>query len=291
MAAGRLKIAKADIIALFESRGTKVLKRSEIDEILFENRKFWRLTDSTTVHSFIAFMLDDTKLEQVDFEFPSRKEIRYIWGNVSVYELVLSLKPDSYFTHFTAMYLHELTDQIPKTLYLNYEQPPKLYRETSLEQTRIDAAFQRPVRVSNNMAAYKDQKICILNGMYTGKLGVIDIEGPQAEIIRVTNVERTLIDITVRPVYSGGVFEVLKAYRLAKEKVSVNKLVAMLKKLNYTYPYHQAVGFYLERAGLYKDSSIALLRKFEMKYDFYLTHQMKDMSYSREWRLYFPKGL
>jgi predicted transcriptional regulator of viral defense system len=291
MASTRLKIAKADIIGLFENRGIRVFKRSEIDEILLENRKFWRLSESTTVHSFIAFMLDNTKLQQVNFQFPVRKEIRYVWGKVSVYELVLSLKPDSYFTHFTAMHLHQLTDQIPKTLYLNYEQPLKFHREMNLEQSRIDAAFQRPVRISNNIAVYKDQKICVLNGMYTGKLGVIDIEGLQSEKIRVTDVERTLIDITVRPVYSGGVFEVLKAYRLAKEKVSVNKLTAMLKRLNYVYPYHQAVGFYLERAGRYKDSSIGLLRKFGMKYDFYLTHQMKDTSYSKEWRLYFPKGL
>ena len=83
---------------------------------------------------------------------------------------------------------------------------------------------------------------------------------PDAGPLRLTNLERTLIDITVRPVYSGGVFEVAKAFELAKEKLSVNSLTAMLKKLEYTYPYHQAVGFYLERAG-YKSSLLDLLRK------------------------------
>jgi len=24
--------------------------------------------------------------------------------------------------------------------------------------------------------------------------------------------------------------------------------------------------------------------------DFYLTHKMKDMSYSKEWKLFYPKG-
>ena len=64
--------------------------------------------------------------------------------------------------------------------------------------------------------------------------------------LRFTNLERTLIDAAVRPVYAGGVFEVRKAYQLAKEKVSVNRLAALLQKLNYIYPYHQAIGFYLE---------------------------------------------
>jgi len=37
----------------------------------------------------------------------------------------------------------------------------------------------------------------------------------------------------------------------------------------------EAIGFYLEKAG-YKDSQIKLLNKFAIKYDFYLTHQMKE---------------
>lgn len=290
MKSTRLKIAKLDIVKFFDNYHTKVFKRSQVDEILAQQREFWRLSPSTTGNEIIAFLIDETKLEEVKFEFPSRTEIRYTWGDISTYELALSLKSDSYFTHFTAMFLHELTEQIPRTIYLNHEQVPKHYRERELEQSSIDMAFQRPVRVSNNIATYKDQKICVLNGMYTGKLGVIQIVGPRGEQIQVTDVERTLIDATVRPVYSGGVFEVLNAYRLAKEKVSVNKLAAMLKKLNYTYPYHQAVGFYLERAGVYKNSLIALLRKFERKYDFYLTHQIKEKNYSKAWRLYYPKG-
>ncbi len=126
--------------------------------------------------------------------------------------------------------------------------------------------------------------------MYTGELGVVEFREPGEGQIKVTDLERTLIDITVRPAYSGGVVEVLNAYKLAKGKVLVDKLVKMLKKLDYIYPYHQAIGFYLERAG-YNESTVSLLRKFEMNYDFYLAHQMKEKSYSQEWRIYFPKGL
>lgn len=287
----KMKIPKRDIINHFEGLPINIFKRSHIEKILSENKEPWRLSDSTTVYSFIDFMLNQTKLELVKFQFPHRNVIRYTWGEMPTYELVMSLERNSYFSHYTAVYLHELTEQIPKTIYLNFEQPPKPHRKKDLDQARINVAFKRPVRVSKNIASYKDQKTCILNGMHTGQLGVIEIEGPGGAQIRVTNIERTLIDITVRPVYSGGVFEVLKAYKLAKGNVSVNRLAAMLKKLDYIYPYHQAVGFYLERSGVYNESSIRLLRKFDMDYDFYLTHQMKDTSYSKEWRLYFPKGL
>lgn len=291
MRISRLKIAKSDIQNHFESLPSNVLTRSHIDKILSENREFWRVSASTTVQNFIDFMLKETKLKLVKLKFPYRTIDRYIWEDASIFEVVASLKPNSYFTHYTAVNLHELTEQIPKTFYLNYEQPKKSKRERNLNQQRIKSAFMKPWRTSNNISSYKDYKICILNGMFTGKLGVIETAGPNREKIHITNVERTLIDIAVRPVYSGGVFEVLKAYRLAHEKVSINRISAMLKKLNYIYPYHQAIGFYLEKAEVYNDSQINLMQKFDMKYDFYLTHQMKDVSYSKKWRLYFPKGL
>ena len=126
---------------------------------------------------------------------------------------------------------------------------------------------------------------------HTGDLGVIETTGPGGETVRVTNLERTLIDVTVRPFYAGGVFEVLKGFRTALDRISVNKLSATLRKLDYVYPYHQAIGFYLERAGLAKTSAIKLLRRFEMRYDFYLDHQIGDRAYSDRWRIFFPKGL
>jgi predicted transcriptional regulator of viral defense system len=291
MRISRLKIAKRDIQNHLENLPTSMLTRTQIDRILFENREFWRVSVSTTVQNFIDFLLKETKLKIIKLKFPSRTMDRYIWGSASTFEIVSSLKPDSYFTHYTAVYLHELTEQIPKTIYLNFEQLPKYRVDKELVQQRIDFAFKKPWRVSQNKALYKGHNVCILNGMFTGKLGVVETSSPYGEKISVTNIERTLIDITVRPIYSGGIFEVLKAYKLAKGRVSVNKLAAMLKKLNYLYPYHQAIGFYLEKAGVYGSTQINLIQKIDRKYDFYLTHQMKDISYSKKWRLYFPKGL
>lgn len=186
--------------------------------------------------------------------------------------------------------MHNLTEQIPKTIYVNLEQPEKPKPKSPLSQENINRAFSRPQRVSKNIAILGDYKICRLNGKFTNKLGVINIKGSQGETLLATDIERTLIDSVVRPAYSGGVFEVLNAFIRAKDKVSINKLTAMLKQLDYVYPYHQAIGFYLERSGVYKDSQIRLLKKSDFKYDFYLTHQMKETEYSKEWRLYYPKG-
>ena len=238
--------------------------------------------------------MENARLRRLDFPFPYRKERRYVWGDTHLLEVLLTLKKDSYFTHYTAVRIHGLTEQVPKTIYLNHEQGPHNPDRESLTQSSIDLAFRSKPRVSQNIVDFDDKRVCLLNGMYTNQLGVINQEATydtsEKARVRVTNIERTLIDITVRPVYAGGVQEVLKAYELAKETgVSVNRLAATLQQLGYVYPYHQAIGFYLERAG-YKKSDLSLLERFPMKFDFFLTHQMKERDYVKRWHLHVPKS-
>ena len=290
MARARIKIAKRDIVRLFEEAPKRIYRRADLSEVLSANREFWRLAQSETVDSFSEFLAAETKLACARLKFPSRTETRYTWGDVPLLELLLSLRSGAYLSHYSAMYVHEMTRQIPKTLYLNCEQTPKPAPSGELVQERIDAAFRRPARTSSMCADFGGYTVYILSGKHTAQLGVIDADGPAGETVRVTNLERTLIDITVRPNYSGGVFEVLDAFRLARERISVNRLSAFLKKLDFIYPYDQALGFYLDRAGGYKQSQIALFRKRKFEFDFYLCHGMKDMAYSKEWRLFYPKG-
>jgi len=120
--------------------------------------------------------------------------------------------------------------------------------------------------------------------------GVIETYFNQNKIL-VTNLERTLIDIIVRPSYTNGVLEILNCYKLSKEKISIKNLVTILKKLALTYPYHQAIGFILEKCGVYNQNEINKLKDFGLKYDFYLEREMIEKAYSKEWRLYYPKTL
>jgi len=286
----RFQIAKSDIVALLEEHGKEILVYYDISKMLDQNREFWRLQRSLTTPKFIDLLIENTKLKRHEMNFARKKYLRFTWDDASVYKLALSMERNSYFTHYTALYWHNLTDQIPKTIYVNYEQAQKRYTANRLLQENIDRAFRNSQRVSKNIAAIGDFKICILNGKYTNRLGVTEIITQENENIILTDVERTLIDIVVRPSYSGGIHEVLNAYRKAAGKVSINKLSAMLKKLSYIYPYHQAIGFYLQRAGVYREEQIKLLKKFDFEYDFYIVHQMKETEYSKEWRLYYPKG-
>lgn len=285
----RISIARRDITRFFIESGRRIYRKSDINHILATHRTFWRLTQSMTVNSFLHYLLENTELKQVRVEFPNRPLVRYVWGDADDYSIIQSQNPNGYFSHYTAMSLHGLTEQVPSAIYFNQEQQRR-GGGGELTQLGITRAFRGKCRITNNVGTFRDRRIFLLNGQNTGRLGVADSTNVDGETLKVTNIDRTLVDATVRPIYSGGVFEVAKAFARAQGRVSTNRLAATLRQMNFTYPYHQAIGFYLQRAGTYSNTAINLFRSFPFDFDFYLDYGMKDPDYIREWRLFVPKG-
>ncbi|NOK58240.1 MAG: Transcriptional regulator, predicted component of viral defense system [Chloroflexi bacterium AL-W] len=293
MRRAQIEIAKPCIITFFESQKQKVYTLDQLDSLLAKQREEWKLGKSMTVHKFTAFLVKETKLSEQPLPFPYRKTIRYFWGAPPLYELAMSLRPTGYLSHYSALHYHRLVPEKPiTTVYVNDEQEAKGGKRGTLTQARIDAAFKRPVRTSRNCVQYGGITLCLLNGMNTDMLGVVKEYLPDLSMpLLVTSIERSLIDSVVRPVYAGGVATVLNAYKHAVGNVSIQNMVKMLKQLKYVYPYHQAIGFYLDYCGGYDDTVIGLFRKFPMKYDFYLDYQMEKTNYTKTWRLYYPSYL
>jgi hypothetical protein len=288
--AQRLPGALPRIQEYLESLGKRVYTVAEINEVLVKHRSEWQLPLNTTRGKFIEFLLKRSKLRKVVFTSPVYTPLeRYAWGDVSPYLLGLSLKRGSYLSHGTAVFLHDLTEQLPGTIYVNHEQTAKPRPSGTLSQESLDRAFANKQRRSNYSFRNDDWQFVLINGKQTGKLGVVSLPRNPGEVLSVTGLERTLIDIVVRPEYSGGPYQILEAFKSARDRMSVNVLIATLKKLDYVYPFHQAIGFYMQRAG-YEQQRIDRVRKIPITLDFYLAHGIREKNYNSFWRLYFPKG-
>lgn len=231
-------------------------------------------------------------LAELQSEFGYAPKQRYLLPQATPYEIAVTMQKGAFLCHASAAALHGLTEQVSQTFYVNVEQSKKPKLGGGMDQGSIDRAFRTAQRSTKFVFVYGNQRFVQLSGKNSARHGVVDMPLPGAgdRSVPCTNLERTLIDLLVRPSYAGGVHEVLVAFRLAKERVSVARLLACLRALDYSYPYHQSLGFYLERAG-YDQRHVARVRELPRDFDFYLTYGMTDPIKDESWRLYHPKTL
>lgn len=280
------------IEAYFNQMQVKSFSEKTLQDIFNSKKQEWQIPANKNASHFFTFLQKKGVLFMTSFNDEKNKtKIIYSWKTQDDFTIMAGLKNNSYYSFYTALFIHQLTLQIPKTYYLNYEHSSDmnlLLGKPSLTQSSIDKAFSGSQRKSSNSYSYNDRKIIITNGKKTEKLGVIKQENTQ-QYFEYTDLQRTLIDVAIRPVYAGGVFEVLEGYKKAKDILNTKKTAEYLEKMDYIYPYHQVIGFYLERAG-YGEKDLKLFDK-EKEFNFYLTYDIRNKAYSERWKLYYPKGL
>lgn len=211
----------------------------------------------------------------------------------SIFKKALAFYENSYLSFFSAFHLHQLTLEIPKTIYVTYEQFPKNMPTRPLTQKSIDIACSKDIRRTTNFTEIEGYKIYFLNRKNSRNAGVKKIEF-ENEILSVTNLERTLIDAVVRPEYCGGINEVANAFRLARERtISTQRFLRTFAELNYIYPYHQAIGFLLEKTNNPNKELIEKLFEMSKSFKFYLVHNMpkEELEFNDKWNVYYPKFL
>jgi hypothetical protein len=137
---------------------------------------------------------------------------------------------------------------------------------------------------------YEDEgeQIVILNGKFTNGYGIESIITSAGDILQVSNKARTLVEVTVRPLYAGGVANVIKIFKKAKGSVLASELLTTLKEFDYIYPYHQSLGFYMERAG-YSNDDLSVIKSIGANVDFYLDYELEeDKEFNEDWRVFHP---
>jgi predicted transcriptional regulator of viral defense system len=290
MPASKIKIEL--LTQSFEDRPGQVFDDADLERLFSEKAREWNLPRSMTHHSFMQMLLSRCRLERLHLRskhYTSR--VLYSWrGAATPFSVALSLqKEHSFFSHASAMWIHGLSED-HKQIFLNNEQSAKPTRPTSLSQESIDRAFQNQQRRSKMAYHFRGSTITLLNGKHTGRADVETATAPTGQSVDVTSLERTLIDIVVRPAYSRGVPHILEAYKRARGRASISRLISLLAKFDYAYPYHQSIGFYLKRAKYHEEDQL-LARAKGVTFNFYLSHQLKNPSFDPEWRIYFPQSL
>jgi hypothetical protein len=280
--------------AYFDGNNRCAFNLDGLSDLIAGNRATWGFPKSWSIQHISRILLEGGWLQTVSLTSDLyRSKTRFASRLASRFQIALSIKKGSYLSHATAAFLHSLIEADTSITYVNKEQSPK-NSTRNLSQDSIDRAFLRPPRESNyrfwQMDAQNATQYVILNGKSSRDFGVEWMERAEFGRLRLSNLERTLVDLIVRPQYSGGSSLVLNAYLKAKPNVDVNRLVHTLEQLDYAYPYHQAIGFLMARAG-FERSKYELFKKPGLKYDFYLMYGMTKPFYDPDWKLYYPREL
>lgn len=259
--------------------------RKDIETFLKERRSAWNAPAHLNTSGLIDFLLENRLVKNGEIISEYGSKSRYIVGKLSLLQFACAFYKGSFLSHSTALHLHGIGPL--QEILVNHEQSPK--KTTSrLSQGRINLAFENSPRSSSYVFRTRSGKsIRFLNGKHTGNAGVIEIKGSDGKSLRTTSLERTLIDIVVRPQYAGGIQSVLGAFRTTRDRIRIEHFPELLKLTQYAYPYHQALGFLLQRAGV-PATGLATLAEIPKQFRFYVDYAMTDPAYDPEWKVYYP---
>jgi predicted transcriptional regulator of viral defense system len=277
---------KQYIDKIIESAKEQVMTNIEFGGLVSSVNEIWGLK-SISRNEIKRFLIKEYSFIEDEIKGDHSYEIYYRPGTkIDFFDVAAVRSRGSYFSYYSAIYINNLTLQIPKQIYLTLERKSLEHNNNILKQENIDRVFSKPPRVTSNKRNYKNFDINFINGQYQNLIGITKFRDQYA----VSDIERTLIDISVRPFYSGGVTQVLEAYVNAKGRLDPQKFMDYYSQLNYTYPYHQVIGFYLEKAGYDTKICNEFLNFDDIEFNFYLTYNILHKEFSKKWRIYYPKG-
>ena len=214
----------------------------------------------------------------------------------SIYKKVLYFHKNSFLSHFTALYFHQLTLESPKKIYVSFEEPPrkrKAKQAVTLSQKAIDEAFSKPIKQSKNIMEIDGHKVQFILRRHSNLIGIIKREISK-ELVSLANLERTLIEAVVRPEYCGGINEVVNVFKLIyNRRLSAQKFLQIYNALGFIYPYHQAIGFLLEKTNNVNIKLIQELYNMPKPFKFYLVHNIpkEELNFDPKWKIYYPRFL
>ena len=239
------------------------------------------------------------KSVQLDWQF-LKKDFRHIVSvssEVDPVELGMGFFNDGYICCGSALYWNELTNQVPHHYYIASERKSPQARRPRVKFAEYDlrTEFLKDPRKTSKVATHGHYTYTLLERSHSGGLGVTEkrfkISGRQS-LMRITNIERTLLDCTIYPHYSGGIATVLDAYATAGRKLSLNKLIQYYKSLNLIYPYWQRIGLILEKQMGEKRARNWKTEFGRPRYRFYIDRPAKaDWVVNERWNVAYPAGL
>lgn len=190
------------------------------DYILYLRQSDWVLGLSRGLYSLNDLLLGETPLHE--------------------YEIAAKLIEPYAISHISAFKYHELTDQLPRDVYILTETNRTLSKKISKDIKIREISYYIVQIQPSQFFGFKKSWI--------GKSRLI-----------VTDLERTLLDGLIKPKYCGGIREVIHAFELSKDKVNYHRIIEYSLKLDTSIS--KRLGWVLETLSVEKKILVPLMNR------------------------------
>ena len=167
-------------------------------------------------------------------------------GPIAEEEVVMEVDPYAALSHISAMVFHGLTDDLPRSITVmtpfdgRGDQLPLDTQPRDWEGIPL-VSGRHPAKVLGHPV----QWIKVKPENFFG----LAVYQPRGYAVRVTNVERTLLDGLLAPERCGGIANVLRAWAFARDTLDLDVVVSQVDRFRIAV-LRQRVGFVLDELGL-----------------------------------------
>lgn len=222
----------ARLVTELHERGKTLFSHADVGEITGLQPKSARNFVASLVHRGVATRLKPGLFILVPFELG--RERQYL-GNPLVVARALAGGSDHYISHASAMNVHQMVTQ-PQLV--EYVTCPRAIRPRVVLGTEFRFVRCKPKHL----------------------FGIMDHWMTKTRKIRVSDLERTVIDGLRQSEYCGGFSEVAKGFWMRRENINVKKLVGYALVLDIGAVYRR-LGYLLELFKTEENGQLELLRQ------------------------------
>lgn len=194
----------ARLVTELHERGKPLFSHADVEEITGLQPKSARNFVASLVHRGITTRLKPGLFILVPFELGREREY---FGSPLVVARELSDGSDYYISHASAMDAHQMMTQPQLVVYVT---SPKAIRPRTVLGTEFRFVRCKPEHL----------------------FGITDHWATKTERVRVSDIERTVIDGLKQPEHCGGLTEIAKGFWMRREDIDAGKLVDYALRLD-----------------------------------------------------------
>lgn len=261
----------------------KMYSLRELNEVLTHLKTKKLIAQNISGRSFFNMLQNRLELKTYSISSEKINKVRYtLYSDINVYDFVATFEKQGFFSMSTSLNIQGLSNEKNEFVFFSKELTPKYYNKNNeIHQEDIDQAYEKEYRYTSSIATYKNNHVIYLTPKHTGRFEVV-----RYNEYYVSSVHRAFVEMIIHVQYFKSFETVIEIFKPLKNRLDVKRIFKVLEIFDLIYPYHQLIGFSLEKVGFYKND-LDLFKKQVSDLKFYTQKSKIKYTFDSYWNIYY----